>query len=141
MTNHTRILAVDDEAMVRFILHDTLQTLGPGYQVVTAQDGREALEDFEKEPFDLVITDVSMPEMNGIQLTEAIRAMGSGAAIIWITAYGCHNVLADAARLGVFTCRDKPLEVDEILRMAREALSGDDCAPSVGFSAAYSASP
>jgi DNA-binding NtrC family response regulator len=136
-----RILAVDDEAMVRFILHDSLQSLGPSYEIVTAENGREALHAFEQEPFDLVITDISMPEMNGVQLTEAIRAMGSDAAVIWITAYGCHNVLSDAVRLGVCTCRDKPLEVKEILRMARQALADDGSAQPQGGPPGYSPNP
>jgi DNA-binding NtrC family response regulator len=123
MTVRKRILVVDDEAMVLFIFGDTLQALGEGYEIVTAQSGQEALDLAQKTPFDLVITDLSMPGIGGVQLTEAIKAKSPNTVVIWITAYGCHNVSAEADRLHVFRCRDKPLEVSEILQMAREALN------------------
>jgi CheY-like chemotaxis protein len=122
MTAHKRILIVDDEAMVLFIFSDTLQALGNGYEIVTAQSGVEALDQFRKAPFDLVITDLSMPGMDGVQLTEAIKTLNSHTVVIWITAYGCHNVSSDAERLKIQCCRDKPLEVSEILQMTKEAL-------------------
>jgi CheY-like chemotaxis protein len=125
MIAHKRILVVDDEAMVLFIFNDTLQALGKTNEIVTAQSGLEALNEFKEKPFDLVITDLSMPGMDGVQLTEAIRTLNPETAVIWITAYGCHNVVSDAERLGVITCRDKPLEVPEILQMAREALNAN----------------
>jgi DNA-binding NtrC family response regulator len=125
MIAHKRILVVDDEAMVLFIFNATLQELGNGNEIVTAQNGHEALEAFRKQPFDLVITDLSMPGMDGIQLTEAIKAAQPDTAVVWITAYGCHNVTSDASRLGVVGCRDKPLEVQEILQMAKEALDNN----------------
>jgi CheY-like chemotaxis protein len=124
MIAHKRILVVDDEAMVLFIFREALQSLGNANQIVTVQSGLEALNEFTQEPFDLVITDLSMPGMDGVQLTEAIRSVNPHAAMIWITAYGCQNVVTEAQRLGVMYCRDKPLEVQEILQMAEDALNG-----------------
>jgi DNA-binding NtrC family response regulator len=123
MIAHKRILIVDDEAMVLFIFNDTLQSLGNTNEIITAQSGLEALNEFRKESFDLVITDLSMPGIDGVQLTEEIKALNPDTAVIWITAYGCHNVVTEAERLGVVYCRDKPLEVQEILHMARNALA------------------
>jgi DNA-binding NtrC family response regulator len=120
-----RILVVDDEPMVLFIFEQALKALGKSNRIVTALSGLEALNEFRKEPFGLVITDLSMPGMDGIELTEAIKALSPNTAVIWITAYGCLAVVSQAVRLGVLTCRDKPIEVHEILRMARDALSGD----------------
>ena len=123
MIAHKRVLVVDDEAMVLFIFNDTLQGLGDTYEIVTAQNGRDALDECAKRSFDLVITDLSMPGMDGIELTEAIKATNPKTAVVWITAYGCHNVASEARRLGVASCRDKPLEVQEILEMTRQALN------------------
>lgn len=117
-----RILVVDDDPMVLFVFRDTLRELGDAYKIVTTQSGLKALDELKEEPFDLVITDLSMPDLNGIQLTEAIRQASPDMAIVWITAYGCHSVSTEAARLEIDCCHDKPLEVDEILQIARGAL-------------------
>jgi CheY-like chemotaxis protein len=122
MTEHKRILVVDDEPMVLFILHDALQALGSDYEIVTARNGLEALSSAQKSPFDLVITDLSMPGMGGIELTEAIKTQRPATPVIWITAYDSHDARADAKRLHVYSCRDKPLEISEILCLAKTAL-------------------
>jgi DNA-binding NtrC family response regulator len=122
MNSHKRILVVDDEPTVLFVLHDILMALGNEYEIVAADNGLEALDRATKKPFDLVITDLSMPGMGGIELTEEIKAQRPETPVIWITAYGSYNVYADAQRLNVYRCRDKPLEISEILGMAREAL-------------------
>jgi DNA-binding NtrC family response regulator len=117
-----RILIVDDDERVLFVLHDTLVRVENGYEVVTSRSGREALDQFKERPFDLVVTDLRMPDMNGIELTEAIRALDPSAAVIWITAYGSHEVRDELARLAVCDCLDKPLEIAEIRQAVREAL-------------------
>jgi CheY-like chemotaxis protein len=63
-----------------------------------------------------------MPDMSGIELTEAIRALDSSAAVIWITAYVSHEVRDEATRLAVCDCLDKPLEIAEIRQAVRDAL-------------------
>ena len=124
-----RILIVDDDAMVLFVFRDTLRELGDAYEIVTTQSGLTALDEVRKEPFSLVITDLSMPDLGGVALTEGIRQASPDTAVVWITAYGCHSVSTDAARLQVPHCYDKPLEVDEILQIAREALGIDTGPP------------
>ncbi len=122
MTVRGRILVVDDDPMVLFVFSDTLRDLGDAYEIVTAQSGLKALDEVKEEPFDLVITDLSMPDLGGIELTEAIRQESPETAVVWITAYGCHSMSSDATRLDIHRCYDKPLEVDEILQVARDAL-------------------
>jgi DNA-binding NtrC family response regulator len=117
-----RILVVDDDERVLFVFRGALVRLGSDYEIVTAQNGCEALERAREASFDLVITDLRMPDMDGIALTEAIRAMDSGVVVIWVTAYGCHKLKADAARLAVYGCLDKPVEINEIRETARKAL-------------------
>ena len=69
----------------------------------------------------IVLTDLRMPGMGGIQLTEAIRALDSGAIVIWMTAYGCHKMRTEAARLSVHCCLDKPIKVGQIRQIVQEA--------------------
>ena len=129
MEEHTssqkRILIVDDEAPVLMVYRGTLQRIGKGYEIVTAQGGHEALEQARAAPFDLVITDIRMPGMDGIELTRSMRDLNPGAAVIWITAFGCGRVYAECEELSVFRCLDKPVEIVELRRATLEALGAD----------------
>jgi DNA-binding NtrC family response regulator len=107
---------------VLFIMHDALSRLGSEYEIVTAQNGHEALDKVRAMPFDLLFTDLRMPDIDGVELTEAIKTVNPNTVVIWMTAYGCHNMRAEAARLMIYERLDKPVEVAEIWRIAREAL-------------------
>jgi DNA-binding NtrC family response regulator len=121
-----RILIVDDDPAVLMVFRDTLRGLGESHEIVTAQNGLDALEAFRKKPFDLIITDMKMPGMDGVQLTEHVKAHSPETSVIWVTAHGAYNYAADAQRLGVIYCIDKPLEVWQILQLAKDALSDDE---------------
>ncbi len=120
------ILVIDDDAGVLFVLHDILDRLGEDYQVVTANTGPQALEEIKKRPFDLVITDIGLPNINGVELTEVFRTLSLDTPVIWITAYDCHRFHSDVSRLNVFCCMDKPLEIGKIRQTAREALASQE---------------
>lgn len=122
MDRRKRILVVDDELNVLFVMHDALTRLGDEYEIVTAQNGQEALDKIKTVSFDLAITDLRMPGLDGVELTEAIKALHPSTVVIWMTAYGCHNVKDEATRLAVYACLEKPVEVAEIWRVVREAL-------------------
>jgi DNA-binding NtrC family response regulator len=126
MVAYKRILVVDDDPAVLFVFNETLQALDRTNEIVTAQNGLEALSELGKKPFDLVITDLNMPDMDGVQLTEAIRALHSEMPVIWVTGLTPYNFASDAERLGVICCRDKPLEIWQILQLARDAFSDDE---------------
>jgi len=117
-----RILIADDEARVLMILRDALQKLGKGVEIVTVSSGSEAIRKSKERAFDLLISDLRMPGIDGVELTRAIKASNPDAAVIWITAYGCHLVTAEAEDLGVYACLDKPLEIQQIRKVVREAL-------------------
>ena len=121
MSEH-RILVVDDDERVLFVLRRALLAFQNGYEIVTAPDGRQALNKAEEIPFDLLITDLKMSGMDGIALTQAIRGLNSGTVVVWITAYGCAQVSDEATRLSVYECLEKPLRIDEIRRVVQEAL-------------------
>ena len=122
MTQHKRILIADDDQRVLLILQATLERMDNGYQIATAHDGRHALAQIRDGAFDLLITDIRMPGLDGIELTEAIRTFDMEIAIIWITAYGCTGLHAERERLGIYRCLDKPLRIGQIRQAAREAL-------------------
>jgi rubredoxin/CheY-like chemotaxis protein len=124
-----RILVVDDEERVLFVLHSALQKLSDAYEIVTARNGHEALDKFKETPFDLIITDLRMPGINGVELTETIKALNASTIVIWITAYGCHTVHDEAARLAVYGCLDKPLEIADIRQSVQKALESADPGP------------
>jgi len=122
MSEHKRILLVDDDPKVLLIMRATLENLENDTELVTAGSGREALTKFKDEAFDLVISDVRMPGIDGIELVEAIRGLDTNAAVIWITAYGCHGLKDDRERLNVYRCLEKPLRIEEIRLAARDAM-------------------
>ena len=117
MSAHKRVLVVDDETKILFVVRHALSRLGEHCQVETARNGRQAIEIARATPFDLVVTDLRMPELDGIALTEALRELDPNPQVIWMTAYHCCAHEADMKRLGVCCCLDKPIEIAEIRRV------------------------
>ncbi|MHB1294667.1 MAG: response regulator [Anaerolineae bacterium] len=123
-----RILVVDDDERVLWVLRHTLSRLGSEYEVVSARDGLEALNEANKAPFDLLVTDLMLPGTDGVELTKAVQSLNPATAVIWITAQASSGVFAEAARLSVFHCFNKPAEITEIRQAVRNALARDDLA-------------
>lgn len=121
-----RILVVDDDERVLWVLRHTLARLGSEYEVVPAHDGIEAMNEAHKAPFDLLVTDLMLPGTDGVELTKAVRALYPTMAVIWITAQASSKVFAEAARLSVYHCFDKPAEITEIRQAARNALAREE---------------
>jgi DNA-binding NtrC family response regulator len=122
MIEQRRILIVDDDPRVLLVIRTTLDRMNESYKTVTASNGREALEEIKKDTFDLIITDVRMPGINGIKLTEAVRAANTQTSVIWITAYGHYNLDQEIKGLNVFRCLNKPLRIGEIRQTVIKAL-------------------
>ena len=118
-----RILMVDDDPRALFVLKEALQRLDIPLDITTAENGEEALEKLETRPVDLIITDVRMPILDGIELTEALRALSWDTRIVWITARGCREVRDVSRRLQVYGCLDKPLKIGPFRQMVLEALA------------------
>lgn len=116
------ILIVDDEERVLFVLQNALMKLEEGFEVIGAHTARDALRKLDERGCDLVITDLIMPDMDGVEFTERIRARENNPTVVWMTAYGCQSFAEEAERLGVFRCVEKPLEIDQVRQLAREAL-------------------
>lgn len=118
-----RILIVDDEDQIRKLLRQILEMAG--YQVVDAPDGRSAAALFRQEPTDLIITDIFMPEMGGIETIHEIRRDFPKTKIIAISGGargGSFDFLPVAESFGARRTLKKPFARDELLRAVREVL-------------------
>jgi CheY-like chemotaxis protein len=121
-----RILVVDDEESSAFLLSENLAELGPEYRVETACSAEEALQKTAAESFDLVITDLRMPGLDGLELLERVRAAHPQTRLILITAYGSEQVEARARRLEICRYMTKPFRIEDLLDAVREALARVD---------------
>lgn len=108
-----RILVVEDDPALGQLFSRVLERAG--YSAVTASDGREALEIAGREYIDLVITDVMMPVMDGVELTRRLREEKSTLPILMITARGDYNAKQDAFFSGVDDYMVKPVDVNEMV--------------------------
>ena len=117
-----RILIADDDPRVLLILNEALKRMDGVYKITTAGDGSQALKECQKQPFDLLITDIRMPEMDGVELVDAIRTLDQDTAVIWITAFSSQQLQKDCSRLKVNQCLDKPLRINEIRQAALQAM-------------------
>lgn len=117
-----RILIVDDEAVTRVSLLDAMRL--EGYEVATAASGEEAMSLLEKrEPFDLVILDLKMPGMDGLEVAERIHVTSSDTIVILLTAFGAMETAIEAIRKGAHDYLLKPCPIPKILDSVREGLS------------------
>lgn len=123
MGERRRILLVDDDRQVLFVLQAALRRLNALCDVATAGDGHAAFRLLEASAFDLLVTDIRLPGLDGLTLTEIVRARGSPMPVIWITAYGCRTLHEDAVRLRVYRCLEKPVEVDAFRQIVQQALA------------------
>jgi DNA-binding NtrC family response regulator len=107
-------LVVDDEPLVRDVVKKGLSRMG-GYDVETAQSGPEAVEKMEKDIFDLILTDLKMPEMDGLELLKAIKGTRPEVMVILMTAYGSIETAVEAMRMGANDYITKPINFDDLL--------------------------
>jgi CheY-like chemotaxis protein len=117
-----KILVVEDDFDTRYILSLILKT--EGYEVITAADGECALAVMGEQKPDLLITDISMPRLNGIELTRKIRLKQEMAEmpILAITAYGAVT-MKNALAAGASACARKPLVFKDFLPMIKSLLA------------------
>ena len=109
-----KILVVDDEAPLREMLRKGLSELGR-FTVEVAQNGLEAIEKLEKDVFDLVLTDLKMPEMDGIELLRTIKVTRPEIMVILMTAYGSIETAVEAIKNGANDYITKPIDFNELL--------------------------
>src|SRR5712691_6078727 len=115
-----KILVVDDEQSMTQFLGIVLRK--EGFQVTTVNSGRDALDKIRSEPFDVVITDIKMPGMDGIQLLQGIKKHDPVLPVVIMTAYASQQSAIDAVNLGAFQYLIKNAKNDEIKLVVRNAL-------------------
>jgi DNA-binding NtrC family response regulator len=115
-----RILVVDDDRNSCQLLAEFLA--GEGFQIDTAWDGKQALSMLEKETFDIVLTDLKMPKVNGIQVLESLSRTNPTAIGIIITGYGTIKSAIEAIRAGAYDYITKPVQLDEVKLTLERAL-------------------
>lgn len=115
-----RILVVDDEEGMREFLGIMLQK--EGYQVDMANSGEEAIALVRQQRFDLIITDLKMPRMSGLDVLNRIKEMDPEIGVVLITAYASSETAVDAMKGGAFDYLAKPFDVEEMKEVVRGAL-------------------
>lgn len=120
MLNGSRVLVADDEPNARRILEILLRKLG--CEVFSAPDGKTALKILQETPVELLITDLNMPGMSGLELLDALRKEGHTFPVIVVTAYGTVENAVAAMKLGAFDFIIRPLDVEQVEMVIRRAL-------------------
>ncbi len=115
-----RILVVDDEESIREFFEIMLKR--EGYEVFSAQNGKEGFEAFKKNPVDLIISDIQMPEMSGMELLVKVKETDPETPMIMITAFGSTETAVEALKMGAYDYIQKPFKLDEVKIVIRQAL-------------------
>jgi len=116
-----RVLVVDDEQKMARVLE--IMLLDMGHEVAVATDGRAALTLAQTDPVDLVVTDLRMPEMDGVQLLSALRELGIEVPVIIMTAYGTVESAVAAMKQGAYDYILRPFDVEAVELVITRALS------------------
>lgn len=114
------ILVVDDEGAIRYSISKTLQRLG--YQVHTAETGEEALEMMQRQEYDVVLTDIRMPGLTGVELLARIKEEAPDAVVILLTGYASLETAIESLRLGAHDYLVKPSSSQDIRNSVAEGL-------------------
>ncbi|MDP3731893.1 MAG: response regulator [Candidatus Omnitrophota bacterium] len=115
------VLVVDDEEIIRDFFTRTLSE----YRVLAATNGKEALEMIKKEKPDLVLLDIKMPGIDGIETLRRIKEIDRSIAVIMLSAFGTLETSLEAARLGAYTSIAKPFDLNEMRIVLNNALLGE----------------
>ena len=113
-----RILVVDDERSMRELLAIVLRR--EGYEVLLAENGRAAIDTLEREPVDLLISDIQMPDLSGVDVLRAAKKIDQDILGIMITAFASTETAVEAMRLGACDYLSKPFDVDLLKMKVRE---------------------
>lgn len=119
-----RILVVDDEHLIRWSLEQNLKK--QGYEVTTAGTGEDALRLLQEESPDLVLLDVQLPGMNGMQVLERIKELDEEVVVIMVTALGVLETAVSAMRMGAYDYINKPFNLDELSIVIKKSLETQD---------------
>ncbi|HET8804093.1 MAG TPA: sigma-54 dependent transcriptional regulator [Aequorivita sp.] len=117
-----RILIIEDEAAIRRVLVKILSEENQGYDVFEAEDGVAGMELIKKEDFDLVLCDIKMPKMDGVEVLEAVKKIKPEIPMVMISGHGDLDTAVNTMRLGAFDYISKPPDLNRLLNTVRIAL-------------------
>lgn len=117
-----RILIIEDEAAIRRVLVKILSEENKGYEVFEVEDGLAGMEIIKKEDFDLVLCDIKMPKMDGVEVLEAVKKIKPEIPIVMISGHGDLDTAVHTMRLGAFDYISKPPDLNRLLNTVRIAL-------------------
>ncbi|MGV8827763.1 MAG: sigma-54-dependent transcriptional regulator [Breznakibacter sp.] len=115
-----KILVIDDQKSIRNTLKDILEY--EGHEVIVAEDGLDGLDKFNAGKFDVVLTDIKMPNMDGMEVLEKIIATGTDAPVIMISGHGNIDTAVEAIKKGAYDFIEKPLDLNRLLVTIRNAI-------------------
>ncbi len=118
-----RILVVDDEKLIRLSLQQSLTS--SGYQVFTVSSGEEGIETYNKELPDLVLLDLKLPGINGIDVLKKIKEIDENALVIMITGHGMVKTAVQVMKLGAYDFIEKPFEVEQLKILLKNAIEAN----------------
>jgi DNA-binding NtrC family response regulator len=117
-----RILIIEDEAAIRRVLVKILTEENQGYEVFEAEDGLAGMEIIKKEDFDLVLCDIKMPKMDGVEVLEATKKIKPEIPMVMISGHGDLDTAVNTMRMGAFDYISKPPDLNRLLNTVRIAL-------------------
>ncbi len=118
----SRILVIEDESAIRRVLVKILTEESDTYEVLEAEDGLKGMETIKKDDFDLVLCDIKMPKMDGVEVLEAARKIKPEIPFIMISGHGDLDTAVNTMRLGAFDYISKPPDLNRLLTTVRNAL-------------------
>lgn len=118
----SKILIIEDEAAIRRVLKKILSEENEKYQVEEAEDGLVGMEKIKKEDYDLVLCDIKMPKMDGVEVLEAARKIKPETPFVMISGHGDLDTAVNTMRLGAFDYISKPPDLNRLLNTVRNAL-------------------
>ncbi|WP_274476308.1 sigma-54-dependent transcriptional regulator [Mangrovimonas aestuarii] len=117
-----KILVIEDEASIRRVLVKILSEESENYEVAEAEDGLVGIEKIKDNDFDLVLCDIKMPKMDGVEVLEAARKIKPETPIVMISGHGDLDTAVNTMRLGAFDYISKPPDLNRLLNTVRNAL-------------------
>ena len=118
----SKILIIEDEAAIRRVLVKILSEENDSYQVEEAEDGLAGIEKIKKDDFDLVLCDIKMPKMDGVEVLEAVKKLKPETPVVMISGHGDLDTAVNTMRLGAFDYISKPPDLNRLLNTVRIAL-------------------
>ncbi|WDM22231.1 response regulator [Paenibacillus polymyxa] len=118
-----KVLIVDDQNGIRILLMEVFRS--EGYETFQAANGKIALEIVEKERPDLVLLDMKIPGMDGLEILKHLKTMNPDIKVIMMTAYGELDMIKEATELGAIMHFTKPFDIDEMRIAVNKQLRGD----------------